>query len=148
MSVPEGAQASGLCQSGSSCLRLCPQVSWGGKDCVRELFVSPTKPAHGRYSASIRRLLPGASAHGDKGTLVGRCWDSRGMHSVLLSPISGPRNLPWSGIISPSPVCLARPCPLPCTPSPPTPSSFSLLNPLIGLGQALSCLRLPCRGRP
>lgn len=44
---------------------------------------------------------------------------------------------PGSGIISPSPVSLARPCSFPCTPSPPTQASFSLLNPLMGLGRAL-----------
>lgn len=43
---------------------------------------------------------------------------------------------------------LARPCPLPYTPSPPTPASFSLLNPLIELGQALPCLSCHAEAGP
>lgn len=55
---------------------------------------------------------------------------------------------PRSGMVSPSPMSLARLCPLPCTPSPHSPASFFLLNPLIKLGWALPCLKLPHQGRP
>lgn len=78
--------------------------------------------------------LPGASAQ-DEGALVGRCWDTRGPAPALLS--LGRGAFRGSGVISPSPVSLVRPCSLPCTPSPPTRASFSLLNPLMGLGRAL-----------
>ena len=66
---------------------------------------------------------------------MGRCWDTRGPAPALLS--LGRGAFRGSGIISPSPVSLVRPCSRPCTPSPSTLASFSLLNPLMGLGRAL-----------
>lgn len=78
------------------------------------------------------------------GAEVGSSHGSRREWSILWAR----GDLPRSGTVSPSLVSLARPCPLPCTPVPPTPASFFLLNPLIELGQALPSLKLPRRGRP
>ena len=103
-----------------------------------EVFLSQRRGPHQvppwQVSASIKGLLPGASAQ-DEGALVGRCWDTRGPAPALLS--LGRGAFRESGVISPSPVSLVRPCSLLCTPSPPTRASFSLLNPLMGLGRAL-----------
>lgn len=79
MSVPEEAQASGLCQSGFSCLRLCPQVSWGAKTASESsLCPPPSLPVAGIQQASdgcFQELPPmGTKAHwwAGAGTAEGR----------------------------------------------------------------------------
>lgn len=81
-----------------------------------------TVPAHSRYSAGIRWLLLGASVQwgqGSNGAIASSKRELCSAPSHLWARGASPR----SGIVSLSPVSLARPCPLPCTPSPhpPTP---------------------------